>query len=305
MERSPIQPQPQPQQPLQQYVYADDEISLYDIWNLLVRRRLLIGATAIGFMVAAAGYSLLQKPTYAVDLVLSVGTIPSNTTGATAYIEPPASLVSQFNEVIIPAERLQQAERLGATVEEIPLVEAEVLDASAGLVRLSAITVEARVPMVEELLTRIAEGIVDEHENTLIRRTDVIRDQIMLLRAEAERLTRIGNQIPPDISAIESGDSGAEASALYSLVVGAILDDNRHRALISYDRRRSELEIALAESNPTALEQEARMGEQQGQSMTLMGSLGLVLGLMLGVFGAFGREFLANAAAQRQDRLHE
>jgi len=301
MERPPTQPQ----QPLQQYVYPDDEISLYEIWDILVRRRLLIGATAIAFIIAAAAYSMLQTQTYAVDLMLSVGERPSTASDdvSTVLIEPPASLVSRLNEVIIPAVRSQQAERVSAADEALPAVQAEVSDAAAGLVRLSATTTEARVPMAQALLTRIAEQVVDAHEQQLARQTDALRDQIMVLRAEVERLARLENQIQPDISAIGGSDSGAEASAAFSLLVSAMLDNSRQSERVNYELRRWKLESALAELHPTELVREARLGGQQGQSMTLMIGLGAVLGLMLGVFGAFGREFLTNAAAHRQEQL--
>lgn len=303
MERPPTQPQ----QPLQQYVYPDDEISLYEIWDILVRRRLLIGATAIAFIIAAAAYSMLQTQTYAVDLMLSVGLRPSTASDeAVVLIERPASLVSRLNEVIIPAVRSQQTEQVNAANESLPAVQAEVFDADAGLVRLSATTTEARVPMAQALLTRTAEQVVDAHEQQLARQTDALRDQIMVLRAEVERLARLENQIQPDISAIGGGDSGAEASAAFSLLVSAMLDNSRQSERVNYDLRRWRLESALAESRSTELVREARLGgQQQGQSMTLMIALGAVLGLMLGVFGAFGREFLTNAAAHRQERLDE
>ncbi len=99
------QPQPrQAQQPLAPiYDYRDDEISLYELWNILVRRRWLIGAVFVLALVGATFFAVTRTPTYMMDAVVEIGEMPSLDGGSLQSIESPASFVSRLNEVIIPA----------------------------------------------------------------------------------------------------------------------------------------------------------------------------------------------------------
>ena len=305
MERAPAQPQSQPQ--LQQYVYADDEINLYDIWHTLVRRRLLIVGTAIAVIIASAGYSFLQTPTYAVELKLWVGEKPSMASDeGREWIERPKSLVVRLNEVVIPQSLSAQTERFGATDISMPPlsgVEAEVLDEEAGLLLLSAVATDANIPAVKDFLSRIAELIVAEHDSQLTNRTDALKDQIMFLRAEVERLERRENDVQPNGALIGDAARGVDASAVFALLIDRMLDNVQLSERANLQLRRLELESALIGAGPTFVARPAGAVDQQGRSVGMMVGIGAILGLMLGVFGAFGREFLENAAAHRQEQL--
>lgn len=300
MERSPPQPASPPQPPVPSYGGADDEISLYELWDVLVRRRVLIGITALAVLLAAVGYHLLQTPTYSMDLVLSVGERPSSAREeVTAFIERPEALESRLNEVVIPATRRAKAEGASENGGAVPFAEAEIINESAGLIRLSSTVTAADQASAQALLNAVAEGVINEHADRLGSRRETLRDQIAALQTEAERLEGGEALDQLDLSAVLGTERGAAGAAVLNLLVDAMLSDRRESERASHNLMRWELEAALAESSPTVVARPAQRGERQGPSLGLMVALGAVLGLMLGVFAAFAREFAANAAAHR------
>lgn len=300
MERSPPQPASPPQPPVPSYGGADDEISLYELWDVLVRRRVLIAITALAVLLAAVGYHLLQTPTYSMDLVLSVGDRPSSASDeVTAFIERPEALESRLNEVVIPVTRRAKAEGASENGGAVPFAEAELIDHRAGLVRLFTTVTAADQASAQALLNAVAEVVVNEHAHRLGSRREALRDQIAALQIEAERLEGGVALGQLDLSAVLGAERGAASAAVLNLFVDAMLSDRRESELARRNLALRELEATLAETSPTVVARPAQTGGSQGRSLGLMVALGAVLGLMLGVFAAFAREFAANAAAHR------
>ncbi|MDZ7804370.1 Wzz/FepE/Etk N-terminal domain-containing protein [Thiohalophilus sp.] len=63
-----------PQQPApQQYYYPDDEISLIDLWNTLMRRKKVLITAFAAVIVVAIIYLLLAKPVYESRAIVEIG----------------------------------------------------------------------------------------------------------------------------------------------------------------------------------------------------------------------------------------
>jgi uncharacterized protein involved in exopolysaccharide biosynthesis len=63
----------QPPSHMSHYDYRDDEISLYELWNTLVKRRVLIGVVLALSVAGASVFALTRTPVYTMDAVLEVG----------------------------------------------------------------------------------------------------------------------------------------------------------------------------------------------------------------------------------------
>ena len=72
--RSRTEPEPSGRAPA---YYPDDEISLIDLWNVLVRRRWLIAGVTLLCLLVAGLYTTLVTPVYESRSVLLVGKVAS------------------------------------------------------------------------------------------------------------------------------------------------------------------------------------------------------------------------------------
>jgi hypothetical protein len=79
----------------------DDEISLYDIVTILIRRRWVVVGTTVAIFILACLYGLLQEPLYRYSLLIEIESIPSEYT--LRLIESSESVVERLNVVHIPA----------------------------------------------------------------------------------------------------------------------------------------------------------------------------------------------------------
>jgi len=75
----------------------DDEVSLIDLWNLLVRRKWLVIAVTLGCLSAAAAYAMTQKNVYGseVDVALA-GTVPIESPDVNLFITSPEILTKKL-----------------------------------------------------------------------------------------------------------------------------------------------------------------------------------------------------------------
>ena len=302
---------PQAQQPAQPpmapypYDYRDDEISLYELWNTLVKRRLLIGAVFLLITAVAAAYALTRTPTYQFDAVIEVGQMPSLNGGSLQAIDAPGSLVSRLNEVIIPAV----FEDVYAESEDVPPApEAEILNGDARLVRLFAEIPAERSERMEEAMAEVVRAVLAEHERIRSTRLQRLDARIGDLRAEIDRVIEARSGLFSQITninrtraedATQDEDVSQQLAATLGGIVNVLVTREADADITDLKSTIAQLEAVSASAEASALVRPATLADSpEGQPPTTIIALGAVLGLMLGVFAAFGREFLANAAEQ-------
>lgn len=134
----------------------DDEISLIDLWIILVRRRWVVAGVLLLCLVLALGWALLKPPTYQYESTIQVGQV--FTAGGLRPIESVNSVLARIQEVYIPLARgrLLTADALGGFK----------LDASS--------------PEGSELVVISGEGVASQ-QSTYLR---LLQDVIEQLRAD-------------------------------------------------------------------------------------------------------------------------
>ncbi len=264
----------------------DDEISLYEIWNVLQRQRRVVAAVFVLSLVLAAGYTLWRTPLYTMDAVVEIGQIPSADGSQVVPIDPADGLVSQLNEVIIP--QIKRTPVFRGTLAG----SAQVLNAEARLVRLSTVIPAEAAARAEWFLDEVIAALQADHGSIWTQQNARLQQRIAALRDQAGQAVN-----RPQIGGSEAQSRMASDGALW---VRHLMDREAKEALIELNTTLTQLESARLASSPTQLVRAPALADTaEGQPATTVMMLAAVLGLMLGVFAAFGREFLANARAER------
>ena len=272
---------------------TDDEISLYDLWDVLVRRLpVLIG---VGALVTLAGlaYALMQPSEYQYRSGLDLPRAYDPDKGLNVVVSR-QSAIAALEDVVIPEQR----GRLFSDEERGPRVEVRERGAEHSLVLQSSSTPEraervARLheAVIESLSERIEGGDYERHLSALIRpyenRRTMLEEQIDVLASE---LASLNNRL-----------DGADGVG--SLVVAQQSGDIR-RELAELRSRRVDADSAIESirANSHGTEQRFLASESEtpsGPGRTLIMALTVVLAGMLGVFSAFFWEFISNARRSR------
>jgi len=259
--------------------YPDDEISLIDLWNVLLRRRLLILGLTVLCVAVAILYSILATPVYESRAVVLIGKAAS-----IGPVENPDEMV----------QRLRQDYRVGDESEgerEMPYVEAISLNKREAD---AVVTISARAETPQEasqFLGQVVDGLLEEHEtwfkqtvrllrdrmDTLVAQSQAFESQIVLIQEEMERVREV-NPVQASVLAVESGKLIAQLPGL----------EGRLNLL--------QLDLLDSRSYPSKLLRAPTVAVKPIQPRPkLYLAISLVLGLMLGVFAAFFAEFLRNA----------
>ena len=310
---------------------ADDEISLYDLWNVLERRWYVIVGVFALVVVLAFIYVLNREPAYNYRTGVEIGTIDADG----QLVESPRETRNQLRDFIIPSVRVEASEQ----TENVPDVELGGGDESRLMV-LTSNGAAGRNEAIRDLHQEIVNQLLTLHrEKTnyglreLERRLDQERDQRARVQAELDRLERRGETLEERLSATrelrdelrslnERMIADADSSPLLSMALGTQelsrlqerLDELEDQYRFELDRDRDQLESQLGQSDreierieddianvsPTSARFVAtRSLEQAGTGNTLILALAIVLGGMLGLFSAFFWEFIVNARQRR------
>lgn len=272
---------------------ADDEISLYDLWDVLVRRLpVLIG---VGALVTLAGlvYVLMQPVEYQYRSGLDLPRVYHPEHGLDVVVSR-QSMVAILEDVVIPEqrERLFGDEERGPRVDvlerggehSLALQSSSTPERAERVSRLHEAVIEAAVERVEDNHQRLLAAAVRPYEN----RRAMLDEQIDILTSE---LASLNNRL-----------DGADGVS--SLVVAQQLGDIRPELAELRSRRvdaDSAIESIRATSHGTERTFLASESESPtGPGRTLLMALTVVLAGMLGLFSAFFWEFISNARHYRR-----
>ena len=147
--------------PISGQLAADDEISLFDLWEVLRRRRLTILVVFLAVVLGAGGYGIYKAPVYNFQTAIELGSYQTES-GETIYLEAPGSLLSRIENLFIP-----EADRaMRAAGGRVPSADANSAD-SEELVYIESEAPESLVGPVSDLHQRIASSVSDDHDGRL------------------------------------------------------------------------------------------------------------------------------------------
>lgn len=282
--------------PVADYPYSEnDEISLIDLWLVLMKRKwMILGITAL-CVVLGAGYAWMQPVVYEYRTSIELARI-SKGSNSLELVSPRDENFVLLKNVIIPAQR----KSLFKEEESKPRVEIEKQETDYSLMLKSAAEPQD-ADKVKKLHDAVAESLEEKQEPVLKKRIDIrvkplktraksLQDQIDTLEDQLQRLSA------------RSHDLNSISSLIDAQQMGDIRRDIA-QARVKLADAESAIETIQEASQPTRTSFVAAESEEPvGTGKALIGALSLVLGLMLGVFAAFFTEFLASASAAAEEK---
>lgn len=246
----------------------DDEIDLVELWLILWRRKWIIASVFILILAMGGTYLSLTKPVYESKVRLMVGRVQNVGT-----IEQSDRISADLSEKLeAPLNR------------ETVLISAETIGRS----NIFEITVQGENPSATyETAEKLAIQVVNDHSDQFYRISNPVRKKLSFVQEQIHAVQNL-------LQKFESPHAPEESSldTLLLLEKSRLLTE-----LSSLEQMQMELQIQLDPVNtyPTTILSPAEYPEKPIKPKTsLIMALSTVLGLMIGVFAAFGLEFIQN-----------
>jgi uncharacterized protein involved in exopolysaccharide biosynthesis len=279
-----------------QMTAADDEIGIYDLW-LVVRRRWRLVLTLFAVVsVAALAFAATLPKRYEFISLLEIGQVSS--VGGSRPIESLEVTRLRLEKSIVPRVRRELA---GPTAVAAPSVKIGVL-AGQGVVTLTSAAPEEQRAKVEALHAAVADALRTQHAQRLEQDTDNL---LAPLQAAVNALEAHRQALHQEItSASVPSTSRPESEPRQAFLLASRLTDLRWEAFQIDEKiadRQREMESIRRASRETRVTELASQADRPvGPGRELIVAMGFVLGLMMGVIGAFIVDFFANAGRAGQ-----
>ncbi len=263
--------------------YNDDnyEISLFELWNILVKRKKIIAGCIIGFIVLSGIYCLNKKPVYESKASLQIGSVPNIGT-----IVPPDVVIYELNELYgkekNPGIKLPY-------LHEVKIGDSGDKDKVSDVISLIAY---GKTPEeAQSLLQKINETVLAEHKGKYDSAVLALKGKIASLEENMEILDQ---EIKGLDSKVES--SGKDSEVVNSLLTFENVKLKQQRVNLSMEVLNLELQASELKARPTKVIIEPTVNEEPvNQKVPLILAVALVVGVMMGVFIAFFMEFVQKA----------
>lgn len=271
------------QQPAQPY--ADDEISLIELWQILARRKALILACFILCLAGGAAFAFLKAPVYEASVKLRIGQVKGDGAAPPVILENADELSSrilaQYGEDIATGVKRERPFITTASVQK-------------GVTTTVQLTAEGDTPAdAARLLDDVAKSVQKAH-------TTMFEDN---LKPIAERLKSLDEQRTALQQQYADLSQLAEKLKDRESVQASLLMIERSPITNSLDQQATERLRLSQQITPPATRPTELIGEITAPAKpskpkkALVLALAAVLGMMGGVMLAFVAEFVAKAKA--------
>ncbi len=285
---------------------ADDEISLVELWGVLVRRRKTLAVVLALCVIIGGVTALTSVEQYEYSTTVELGHTVT-VAGERALVEPAAKVQSKLKEYYLPLAvdvmKDSGSGYAGGVDVKVPRGSDLLVITSKG----TANDEEA----IHRLQTLIVDSMVGEHSSLTEDSLNAFQEEYALLESQLkdhkERVTmlkklnavlenKLGESRSESSGAIESPDAGLIQAVAYNTV--AIMTGEHY--LLDYQSRMLAQKIKLAQITPTRAEVVATRAQKPtgiGRLATLV--LASIMGLFIGILAAFFHEFLGKARSAR------
>ena len=308
--------------------YNEDEISLVDLWLVMVRRKWLIMGIAFLCLALGVASALMREPVYGFTTVVELGRM-----GDAKPVEATDSAAARIGRIAVPIVRSEMLMLQTEADQRPPEVNVRRPSGGAHLLEFGSEGTMERQEEILRLHERLLNWIKTDHDDLAERDKKRLELEKRTVQDEMNRIEtekkRIQQRITETRSRLTTGrilqgkapdEATDEAQAMTLLIIQSQIED-AHRQLSDLEEelykripsREDRLDIRMAEIENqldriylTKVHAKALASEYPvSTGKRLVVALSLVLGVMLGVFGAFFAEFLSGArvaAAKRQDQ---
>ncbi len=268
-----------------QEALQDDEISLIDLWRVVIKRKKMIIGSLLLTLLLVGAWLAITKPVYESRAVLGIGQVVQM--GQVVQVEASQLLVQRLKE-----EYRVKDESEGE--QKFPMIK-EVKTMEKSLPNGVEIIAQAYEPQVaQKFLTDVVTKVIKKHRTLFdIGRTEQQR-QLDSLQNEHDRIEQALSLIEHRVSSLV----GSEASLAGFLT---LQKDLLLQRLPQIEQQQIVVRLAMSElqSRPTTLLRQPTLPINPVKPKPVLYlALATVLGLMLGIFGAFFAEFVGKTRAR-------
>lgn len=268
---------------------APDEISLIDLWLILVRRKWWFVATLAVIMGAVITFLLLSRPLYESRATIQIGQIASmDGSGRPAPLEPPDALLGKLRAEY----HLNNADT--GTIK--PPTVTDVSSGSSGK-RLVTIKAHGYTPQqAHDFLQKSVQKILHGQQQRFDKAMSARKSYLASLRQQQKQFRSQVNAFRKKVEA----DPESNAASILASEQGALLQQiSANRAVIANIQQ----SMTPPQSMPTDLLRQPTLPVSKASPRTLLTVvLGIMCGCLAGLFVAFGAEFFAQARAEMKRR---
>lgn len=257
------------------------EISLFELWNILVKRKKIIASVIIGFLVLSGIYCLTKKSVYESKCSLQIGSVPNIGT-----IVSPDVVIYELNEMY---GKEKNPGKILPYLYEVKIADNGDKNQVADVISLIAY---GKTPEEAQLLLqKINETLLAEHKEKYDSAVLALKGKIASLEENMEILDQ---EIKGLNSKVES--SGKDNEVVNSLLTFENVKLKQQRVNLSMEVLNLELQASELKARPTKVIIEPTIYETPAnQRILLILAVALVAGVLMGVFIAFFMEFVQKA----------
>ncbi len=139
----------------------DDEISLLDLWLVLIRRRSLFLALLLVALLAGVSAALTMPEKFNYSTAIEIGGIDYDNSGRLVYVEKPSSVLAKINQSYIPLVIHNYLEQNPEFVG-IPNIKAK-LEKNSNIIFIDVKGVEKYKSVYIQLLNSVVESVKQDH----------------------------------------------------------------------------------------------------------------------------------------------
>lgn len=261
--------------------YQDDEISLIELWQILVRRKALILIFFAACLVGGAAFAFLKAPVYEASVKLRIGQVQGNGGLLENAEELSSRILAQYGEEVAEGIKRERPFITKASVQK-------------GVTTTVQLTAEGDSPEdAARLLDDVAKGVQKAHTimfednlKPIAERLKSLDEQRTALQQQYADLTQLAEKLK---------DRDSVQASLVMIERGPITTAiNQQDA----ERLRLSQQVTPPQTRPTELIGEITAPAKPSKpKKALVLALAAVLGMMGGVMLAFVTEFVAKAKA--------
>ena len=257
-----------------------DEIDLFELWRILVKRKWQVLVVTFLVVVLSTAYAFFTKPVYKASGLIEIGRFLFSDEKGAQF-----KLWDSPSDVAIMAKQLEKGAKV--SIPKVGRLQAE---------NIIQVDIEAGSPKAaENRVRKLVERIITKHENTLrqleeekSREIEELEKSIIMLERKSDSLGRVVNRIVKR----EEDSLEKQMLGLVAILKLEIFKDKQNILKLKKNLSSLKKSISPVFLKPTTLINLKSPQTPVKPKKKLIIMLGIVTGLMCGVFVAFFSEFI-------------
>jgi len=272
--------------------YNDDEIDLRELWQTLVKSKVLIVALTCCVTLGGVVYAWVKTPIYEAKAVLEIGSYTNtNTNTNTNWVELPSTLLKRIEISYI----LNKDTTKSAWLDKITLAKGTPNLLEMSVFGLSQESVASHIKSIETSIREKHEQLMDAYVDSIQEKMDNLKAQKEELLIDKERLVKELDKKSDKIEQIIQKNPAV--AAVYSIELNSYtgeLADIKNR-IFSIHNQLNDLNLSISPKNlkMTEIIDKINVSDAPIQpKKSLIVAVTFVTGLILSIFLVFFLEFI-------------